>query len=484
MKKLCLGTLLRILCDARIPTSKQYLFLNDLLSTVKSDPSYIDSKAQSALLSGKNNLTHYDDILTCDKDRLKDKFENNIKHYFNEDSQKLIIICIQDVLKEDTAIKETDNIGFETDGYTKQDIITKQIFPFSEFLTNVYYYCTTEVENIPYKANIAEIKDYTKKQTGRINDVQLETAVTHVSSKVKLSLDPQPFSTVFKEVKYLKLAIPNPNDLKIYRLDVTNSKIDYNKLHGFIADNIGRYIYSRGSRNRYNLEKNSMHLAIRTLRAYHDRVRKTPTTNHFNEIMLYSFLECILGAPKIFSKMELQNKSGMYDSLSSGIHINTFKNGGMFFNQLIFGATDTIENLEDAVDNALNQVLSIQSASSSEYEFLENTILNNEFDIETNKALESMIIPEKGSGLTKPDNAFGLFLGYTVKTPYEPDNTIYSANLEAQMDIDITNISTYLEKRITALKLLNYSFYVYVLPLNDAIIDKETIMKNALEVSK
>ena len=108
MKKLCLGTLLRILCDARIPTLKQYLFLNDLLSTVKSDPSYIDSKAQSALLSGKNNLTHYDDILTCDKDRLKDKFENNIKPYFNEDSQKLIIICIQDVLKEDTAIKETD----------------------------------------------------------------------------------------------------------------------------------------------------------------------------------------------------------------------------------------------------------------------------------------------------------------------------------------------------------------------------------------
>ena len=95
-----------------------------------------------------------------------------------------------------------------------------------------------------------------------------------------------------------------------------------------------------------------------------------------------------------------------------------------------------------------------------------------------------MIFPEKGSGLTKPDDAFGLFLGYTVKTPYEPNNAIYSANLEAQMDIDITKISTYLEKRIAALGLLNYSFYVYVLPLNDAIIDKESIMKDALEVDK
>jgi hypothetical protein len=484
LKKLCLGTLLRILCDARIPTSKQYIFLNDLLSTVKSDSSYIESKTQSALLSGKNNLTHYEDILTCDKVKLKDKFEKKIKPYFTEDNQKLVIICIQDVLKDDTTIKDTDNIGFETEGYTKQDIITKQIFPFSEFLTNVYYYCTTEVLNIPYKVNIAEIKDYTKKQIGRINDVQLETAVTHVSSKVKLTLDPQPFSTVFKEIKDLKLAIPNPNELKIYRLDVTNSKIDYNKLHGFIADNIGRYIYSRGARNRYTLEQDSMQLAIRTLRAYHDRVKKTPTTNHFNEIMLYSFLECILGAPKIFSKMELQNKSGIYDSVSSGIHINTFKSGGAFFNQLIFGATDTIENLEDAVDNAFNQVLTIQSASSDEYEFLENTILNNEFDAETNKALESMIIPKKGSGLTKPDNAFGLFLGYTVKTPYEPNNALYTSNLETQMDLDIIHISTYLENKINTLGLSNYSFYVYILPLNDAIIDKESIMKDALEVSK
>ena len=109
MKKLCLGTLLRILCDARIPTSKQYLFLKDVLSTVKTYSSYEDPKAQSALLSGKNNLTHYGDILTCDKDNLKDKFEKKIKPYFTEDNQKLVIICIQDVLKEDYTIKDTDN---------------------------------------------------------------------------------------------------------------------------------------------------------------------------------------------------------------------------------------------------------------------------------------------------------------------------------------------------------------------------------------
>jgi hypothetical protein len=171
-----------------------------------------------------------------------------------------------------------------------------------------------------------------------------------------------------------------------------------------------------------------------------------------------------------------------YNSLSSGIHINTFKRGGTFFNQLIFGATDTVDNLETAVDNALNQVLEIKTVSVFEYDFLENTILNNEFDAETNKALEEMIIPKKTSGLNKPDDAFGLFLGYTVSTTYEPDNALYLTNLERQMDADITKISTYLEKRIKDLGLLNYSFYVYVLPLNNALFDRATIMKDSLEV--
>jgi hypothetical protein len=64
-------------------------------------------------------------------------------------------------------------------------------------------------------------------------------------------------------------------------------------------------------RSRYKLKPDSLELAIKTLKAYNKRVKTDPSTNHFNEIMLYSFLECVLGAPKIFSKMELQDKSGV-----------------------------------------------------------------------------------------------------------------------------------------------------------------------------
>ena len=146
--------------------------------------------------------------------------------------------------------------------------------------------------------------------------------------------------------------------------------------------------------------------------------------------MLYSFLECILGAPKIFSKMELQNSSGTFESLSSGIHILTLKQGGRLFNQLIFGATESLYGLEYAVDEALKQVLAIKSTSAEEYKFLESTILTNSFDAETNEALKNMILPQKGAGLSKPDNAFGLFLGYTVECSNNVGNPLYLINLE------------------------------------------------------
>lgn len=484
MKKLCLGTLLRILSDTKKANTKQVSFLNDLLSTVQRVDSYNDDKFQSALLTGKNNLSDYEKILTYDKKVLTHKFENIIKEYFDEDGQRLVIVCIQDVLKEDSLIKDTENIGFETEGFTKRDILSKQVFPFTEFLVNVYYYCTTAVTNRPYRENIKEIKNYTINQVHRINEVQLETKVSHVKSKVKLTLDPQPFNNIFKEVKTIQMSIPNHNELKIFRFDVVNSKIDYKRLHGFIAENIGRYIYSRGVRNNYNLQPDSLGLAIKTLKAYNKRVKDLPTTNHFNEIMLYSFLEGVLGAPKIFSKMELQDKRGIYDSFSSGVHIYTFKQGALFFNQLIFGATDTLDNLENAVDNALEQVLAINSAASDEYDFLENTILNRHFDPETNQALENLIIPKKSDKLSKPDHAYGLFLGYTVKTPDQPNNELFITDLESQMDSDIERISSYLEQKVSELELLNYSFYVYILPLNNAIYDVPSIMNDALKVDE
>ncbi len=483
MKKLCLGTLLRLLSDTKKENTKQYNLLRTVLETVKSDDRYGDEKFQGALLSGKNNLSDYEEISTCDKNELVKKIRNNVVPEFSESSQRLIIVCVRDILKNDPSINDDDMIGYEEE-YTKQNIISMQVFPFSDFLANVYYYVATSVKNIPYKKEIKELtKDYVNGMKRYSYDVQLETKVTYKHSKVTLTLDPEPFNEVFTEIKSLDLHFPNPSNIRIYSLDVTNSKIDYEKIKGFISSNIGRYIYSRAMRNNYNLKKDSGDLTLKALRAYNKRIKEDPSTHHFNELILYSFLECVLGAPKIFSKMELQDKKGVYNSVSSGVHILSFKKGSLPFNQLVFGATDTTDSLECAVDNALKQVIEIKSSVTKEFDFLETTILNEEFDSDTNKALVEIIIPTKASGLKKPDSAFGIFLGYSVSVAAEPNNAQFKENLKRKMETDIASISSYLTAKINELGLTYYSFYIYVLPFNNAIIDKDEIIKESLEVN-
>lgn len=97
------------------------------------------------------------------------------------------------------------------------------------------------------------------------------------------------------------------------------------------------------------------------------------------------FLNAVLNAPKIFSKMELQEHSGIYDSSSSGIHILTYKKDGRLLNQLVYGATGTVDTLESAVDNAFTQIIEIKNHIDDEYELVKEDVLNTKFDTETNK---------------------------------------------------------------------------------------------------
>lgn len=483
MKRLCLGTFLKVLKENHKSSIKQWYLFMMLLKSVKDDDRFGNADFQGSLMSGRINLVDYNEIISCNKNDLIHYFKSKIEPCLDNDDQKLIIIAIREVLKEDDSIGMLDQIGFEDEGYTKQDILYSQVFPFSAFIANVYYFCLVDRQNNIYQKEIKEITaKYIESLRPLIDDIQLETKPVHIYSKVTATLETKDFDEVFTEVKTQPISIPNNNHLKFYCLNVSSSRIDYSKLKSFIGKNIGRYIYSRAYRNKYTLRSDLGNLTLSALRAYKKRVKDEPTTNHFNEIMLYSFLECVLGAPKIFSKMELQDKSGTYESKTSGIHILTLKKNNLPFNQLVLGATDTINTLKDAVDKAFGQIEHINESISDELKFIDDTILNEEFDQETNKSLEEIILPSKDSGLSKPENAFGIFLGYTPEVDSDVINEEFKANLRTKLKEDIVDIEPYITNKIKSLGLQNHSFYVYVLPFNDALMDSKEIIKEALEV--
>jgi len=133
----------------------------------------------------------------------------------------------------------------------------------------------------------------------------------------------------------------------------------------------------------------------------------------FSEIMLYSFLESSSNAPKILSKIKLNRLSGTFSSASSGVHLLASNDLSLKNHQLAFGASHVLNDIYSAIDNAFTQVVNIKNNISDEISLVETSLFDNTFDDDTTAFLRDTLIPKK-SRTSKPDNSFGIFLGYSI----------------------------------------------------------------------
>jgi len=197
MKKLCLGTFLKILCQAKNSRITQKHLIKELFSPFDYYDKYEEESLQGHLKSGKNNFTEIQEVIDMNKDDLVNHFKERVIPLLNVNSCKEIILAIRDVLMEDD-IDEFTIIGYESEGYTKNDIINNVYFCLEETLANIFYYCTVLVQNIHYKENIKEIhSDYLISFTNKIDSIQFENITKRVLSKIESTLNKKQFDKVF-----------------------------------------------------------------------------------------------------------------------------------------------------------------------------------------------------------------------------------------------------------------------------------------------
>lgn len=488
-KKLCLGTFLNIMAQAKKRNTTQEKLFTKILNTV-ADYHSSDKDYQGHLKSGRDNLSNVSFIQAysqSQKEGLIAGFDTNVIPLLDNSLTKQIVLAFKEVLSEDD-VCENEIIGFE-DGYQKSKILRSTMFDLAGLLGNFFFYCCAIVENKPYVASIKEVnknKNYIHKFDNNIDDIiWIDKTTVSVSSPLQITAKVTDFTKTFEEVSSPNLPLKNHNQLKTFILDVSNNEFDYDNIKKFIQQNIGRYVFSRSKRNKYKVEDNIENLGLDAIKAYNKRVDSNKETNHFNEIMLYLFLECVLNAPKIYSKMELQTTvSDEYTSSSAGVHLLLLKNGPTTISQYVLGATDSLENLKEAIDSSFKQIEKLKDNRSKEYSLIESTFLNNSFDSETSKELEKIVLPQKSATSRKPEQAFGIFLGYTIdiadRDKLTPDE--FTNAVKTKMEQDIQNLTPYIIDKIQNLNLIGNSFYIYILPFNNIEIDKEEIMKKALEV--
>lgn len=294
--------------------------------------------------------------------------------------------------------------------------------------------------------------------------------------------------TEFKEtfeMKHLKdLELPNENYMKIYALPIANSKFDYKKLKEIVANNIKNYVYSRREINEA-IEKNVADgLYAKALNKFREikNEKDNGSGSELGEILLYLFMECDLNAPKILSKMELKTNKNDYVKGADGVFLHTYEKDGYKVFDLVIGEAKIKNNISNAISEAFNSIQDHLNQEDFEVDLVNENIFREKFDMEEAEELKKIIVPSNANAKnTTTNRAFGIFIGYSLNANVENVSSIQAIKImEEEIEKNSNTISNSLKKKINDNNWNNYSFYIYILPFNNAKEDRKDIMKYIL----
>lgn len=276
------------------------------------------------------------------------------------------------------------------------------------------------------------------------------------------------------------LDLKNPNQLRMFCLDVNKTAFSYIGLEDFLSEAVGSYVLNRAELA--DMEKRNRQRAV-GIKAIRDMLRngsadERGTGNELGEVLLYYFLEDVLDAPKLLSKVELTKT--VHGSRSDAVHLKQLEDGGELYYQMVFGASDISGDLGDAIDRAFEVLKIINQNEDDEIRLVADTILNQRLENDVEAFLVKQLKPS-GPGESRPEIAYGIFLGYSIdldKPLY--NNREYPKAVAAKMQADINANIDHIVDLINRHHMDNSSFYIYILPLDDAEDDKRKIMQEVL----
>lgn len=286
------------------------------------------------------------------------------------------------------------------------------------------------------------------------------------------------FDSVFCEITHdNKLNILNNNCLRMFCLDVQNCEFDYSGLHQILQKNIGRYVFSRASIDKFIKEDDVEAIGLKAVQLLRNvsSEKDKGAGGELGEILLYLFLEQKLNAPKLLSKVELKTAKNQYVFGSDGVHLLSIGDKDY---QLVLGESKIKGDIYGAINDAFESISKVAKDPSSEIRLINKNILSEEFDEETKQFIEALIVPQKRDANYSLDKAFGVFIGYSLGLEKEKyTNKDYKTALKTQLENDISSTVKHIEKKINESGLSNYSFYFYFLPFDNAQKDRRMIME-------
>lgn len=284
-------------------------------------------------------------------------------------------------------------------------------------------------------------------------------------------MDRERFLALFYEPERLDIHTKTVMHLHVLRVDGGDFAIK--PLFKELVNNSISYVLSR-----QNLEKLTGDLSRMGEFFRKTQVQfKAPDSNagEGGELLLYSFLEGHLGAPKILSKMELKTSSEHYVHGTDGVHLLEVAEGEY---QLIFGESKMYGDATGRVGSSAKRGVQAAFASmgkvqEDDFDFdtwlVESELLKESLDPAKVELLATILFPPASGGaeITK-SNAFGVFIGFELDVTEYPFADHTAAEIEEHLRgialSAITNQVDTIKTEIQNRGLGGYQFHIYAVP--------------------
>lgn len=281
------------------------------------------------------------------------------------------------------------------------------------------------------------------------------------------------FDTVFTEVASpVQSTGAASGGVRLFHVNVRSSKFDYRALCDLLTANIGGYVFSRAQISSFKDHGVERSIDLRAMRALSN---SADNDSALGEMLLYTFLEHALGAPKILSKFELDNLSGQQRSKADAIHVLPAGGpGGKTY--IVLGAAYIEANLQDSIRTASGRIRQIRNVEEVECQVVDSTVLDREFSAADASTLSSLIIPSKVT--QDKEVCYAMFIGYSLGLQSSPDRSHddFRELVDQKLSADLLNYSAFIHAEISSAGLGSYPFHIYTLPLNDAVADRLSIV--------
>lgn len=482
----CFGSLLKILMTSTQAGVQQQDVCSELIRVVGGSDISGNHTKITRLQTSEGNVP--DDAVEGAKNAVFEDVVGKLKavllsKYIAEDRVAMVILALKDVLNKDR-IGDTTHLS----KYTKKELLDMTDVDVAEFLACFLIYACAEVVNRTGKGNIEFItQDYVDNFASKRNTICIVTTPVIKTQQLQCTLNRDDFDQIFIESEGSgQLKNPNYSQVRLFYLDIENNEFAYDCLGDFLIDNIGYYVLSRTEMQALRDKNKEQAACLRAIRAMnqHGIPGQKGTGNDLGEVLVYAFLEDVLGAPKILTKAEIVG--GTAGSRTDGVHLLKLNDNGKDKYQLVLAASDITGDIKKAVTSVLLRLDDISGVMRNERQMVDRAVLSSSFDADTTAYLKSILIPSRASS-GRPDISFGIFVGYSLgidSSLYDTDT--YRTKATEKMKKDVEDIAPYISTQLAKMALLgknnigSHSFYFYFMPFDDADKDKDTIMQNLL----